>query len=343
VALRAAQLEARVLDSLVTGIAAVNGSVEEGREGPDGRLMVRFDRFGLQSLRLRGRPAYLRGRGLVLNVTSRSSVDLTVPIRDLRAIVDLPSAEVPDLRVFNAYLPPGAGISILSGRGSARLHWDLDGSTRSGRGEARLLSEGARMRFQDLEIGGRFALHMPLVSHDLESRRFELGGTELSLAGISYGSAGNAGNGGNGETPAAPADWWARIELAQGNVVWDEPLQLRGSGTMAMKNADPLVLLFAPRRQFLRWFQHALGVENIMAQGSFALAGDAFEVPALQATGGPLEMHARMRFSQNRRRADLLLEYGGLVTGIELRDGQRSFKLRGARQWYEGGGAVRGE
>lgn len=342
VALRAAQIEARVLDSLVTGVAAVNGSVEAGREGPDGRLVVRFDRFGLQSLRLRGRPAYLRGRGLVLNVTSRSSVDLTAPIGDLRAVVDMPSAEVPDLRVFNPYLPPGAGLAVLSGRGRASLHWDLDGAARSGRGEARLLSDGARMRFQDLEIGGRFALHMPLVSRDLESRRFELGGTELSLAGISYGSTGSMGNG-QGETQAAPADWWARIELAQGSVVWDEPLQLRGSGTMAMKNADPLVLLLAPRRQFLRWFQRALGVENIVGRGSFVLAGDAFEVPALQAAGGPLGLRARMRFSQSRRRADLLLEYGGLVAGIELRDGQRSFKLLGAREWYEGGGTAPGK
>ncbi|HYG62464.1 MAG TPA: hypothetical protein VEL74_07770, partial [Thermoanaerobaculia bacterium] len=321
-------------DSLATGTAAVNGSVEAGREGPDGRLQVRFDRFNLQSLRLRGRPAYVRGRGLRLDVTSRSSVDLTAPVADIRASIDLPSGEVPDLRVFNPYLPADAGIAVLGGRGRVKLHWDLDGATKAGQGRAELSSQAARLRFQGLDIDGSFALRMPMTTKDLESRRFELGGTELSLARISYYNTANGNGNGNGEGK----DWWARLDLPQASATWEEPLRLRGTGTIAMKNADPLLLLFAPRRQFLRWFQGALGVENVVAKGSFRLEGDALEIPALQASGGALDLQTRMLFSKSRRVGDLLIEYGRLATGIELRDGQRTFKLRKPREWYEESG-----
>jgi hypothetical protein len=42
-----------------------------------------------------------------------------------------------------------------------------------------------------------------------------------------------------------------------------------------------------------------------------------------------------MIFSKTQRMGDLYLRYGRLAAGIELRDGQRNFKLRRPLEWYE--------
>jgi hypothetical protein len=43
-----------------------------------------------------------------------------------------------------------------------------------------------------------------------------------------------------------------------------------------------------------------------------------------------------MIFAKTQRTGDLYLRYGHLAAGIELRDGQRSFRLRRPLDWYEG-------
>ena len=136
--------------------------------------------------------------------------------------------------------------------------------------------------------------------------------------------------------PAEAAPWWARAEIESGSIVWGAPLSLQGQGKAEMKNAGPLLTLFAQRSRFLRWFDDVLNVENVTARGTLRMGDGNVQIESLQATGGPLEVRSRMIFSKDRRLGDLYLRYGRLAAGIELRDGQRKLKLRRPLDWYEG-------
>src|SRR5688572_31644821 len=48
---------------------------------------------------------YLRGCGLQITAIAPAAVDLTNPVQDFDATIDLPDAELPDLRVYDALLP----------------------------------------------------------------------------------------------------------------------------------------------------------------------------------------------------------------------------------------------
>jgi hypothetical protein len=211
-----------------------------------------------------------------------------------------------------------------------RLHLAASTADRKAKGSAVLSSAAAKIQFQNLELLGSLTLRAPLVSPDLASRRFDLKGLRLELAGISYRDIA-------AEAPADPGGWWARAQLDSGTLVWGSPLSLRGRGRIDMKNSGPLLTLFAQRSRVFKWFDDALNVENVTAVGVVRLGNGAVQIESLQATGGPLELRTRMVFSKTRKLGDLYLRYGRLAAGIELRDGERNLRLRHALEWYESG------
>jgi len=324
----ASPVRVTIFDSLATGTGNVGAAVEPSKTGVRTSLRVRFQQFGLADLSQKGRPAYLRGRGLQISAVAPGALDLTAPAPDFDASLDLPDAEVPDLAVYNALIPEETGLSILSSPGRVRMRLQASTATHQAQGSATLTSDAARIQFQNLELGGRLKLYAPLVSPDLVGRRFNLKGLRLEMDGASYHDV-------QGEAPAEASPWWMRAELDAGSLVWGAPLSLRGQGRIDMKSSGPLLLLFAQRSRFLRWFDDALNVENVTARGVLRLGNGEVEVESLQATGGPMEVRTRMIFSKVRRRGDLYVRYGRLAAGIELRDGQRSFKLRKALEWFE--------
>jgi hypothetical protein len=329
IAVEASPVQATVFDSRATGRGTVTVAVAQEGTAAQTALRVRFNRFVFEDLRQKGWPDYLRGQGLQLSAVIPSALDLTGPVPDFDATLDLPDAEVPNLTVYDALLPREGGLWIVSGRGRARLHLEASTATNRTRGTALLTSDAARVRFQNLELAGRLALRAPLTSPDLANRGFDLKGTRLELTDVSYRNV-------ESKDEAEVPGWWARAELSGGSIVWGSPLSLRGEGKMDMKSSGPLLALFSERSRFLRWFDDALNVENLTARGAVRLGNGAVEVESLQANGGPLEIRTRMDFSKTRRWGDLFVRYGRLAAGIELRDGQRSIKLVHPLDWYEG-------
>ena len=76
------------------------------------------------------------------------------------------------------------------------------------------------------------------------------------------------------------------------------------------------------------------------ARGRLSIAGGEVAVESFQAKGGKLEILSRMRFSKTRKVGDLLVRYGLLTAGVELRDGKRDLKLIRAREWFERGASA---
>ena len=319
---REARVAAGFLDSVATGEAAVDGEVAAGRAS----LSVRFDRFAIAAA-AGDRRAYARGGGLRLDLAS-TDLDLATPVTDLKASVDLPDGEVPDLTAYNAYLPAGTGVAILSGAGRLRLHLGLDAATQSGDGQVLLTSDALRVELQDVEIAGHLVLRAQLASHDLKGRRFQIAGTRLDLDRVTYHELTAAAS------PVTPG-WWAHLELTDGTMRWGRPLDLISEARLEMKNPGLLLSLFARQKSSLRWFGHLLGVEGIRAQGTVRLGDGAIEIEPLRVTGGRVDLRSRLRFTREHRQGDLYVRYGRLATGIALRDGRRELKLIRPEEWFD--------
>jgi hypothetical protein len=322
---RVTRLRAMLLDSLASGDGRLAVTVD-----PQGRTAMRvdLDRFGLADLRQPGRPDYIRGRNLRMTATSTAPLDLAVPMPDFDASLALDDAVVPDLKVFDALLPAGAGFYLLSGSGRVGLRLALSTATRTTRGTASLASDSATVAFQDLEIQGRVMLQAPFSSPDLAGRHFDLDGARLTLDDISYRQAGD-------KAPSASPGWWARARLSDAAVEWGQPLSLRADGQVEMRDSGPLIALFAQRSKAVKWFDNVLSVEGVTARGILRIEKGVVAIDSFQATGGKLEVRSRMSFSKQSKKGDLLVRYGHLSAGIEMLDGKRDFKLIRPREWFE--------
>jgi translocation and assembly module TamB len=322
------RLRARILDSEADGAATLRAEVHPG-PAPELRLGVAFSRFVLQPAGVPATP-WVRGSGLKLGFASRD-LDLGAPVQDLRGTVELADGEVPDLAVYNAYLPPEAGLAVISGRGRLGLRLRLDAG--SGDGDLTLTSDDLQARFLDLHLGGRLRLAAHLAEADLERRRFALGGTRLDLTDIAYAE--------EGQSPRVEdAGWWARVQIPRGTLVWSKPLAIQGRIEARLRDAGLLLSLFAQRSRFLDWFDSLIHVDDVQVRGDLQMGNGVVQVDPFRATGDNLDLRSRLRLAAGSRQGDLYVRYKKLKVGIALRDGERAFKLRRPEEWFESRGRV---
>lgn len=318
------EVRAGYLDHQASGSARITGRIDKGPKGDVARILVAFDEFGISA---DGGEVLVTGRGLTLSAVS-PDVDLTQPVRSLNAEVRLEEGDVLDLSDYNRYLPDGLGIGIVSGRGKVGFRLQLDPIARTGRGEVKLQAQNVTAQMPELELDGDLAVQAKLDSSDLLARRFDLSGSRLSLTGMTVRGEGE-------DIPLIAPGWWARLELDRANGVWERPLTLSGSARLTMRDPGLLVVLFAERKKTLGWLAGLLDVRNVTAQGEIRLADGELSIDPLHATSGKLDLRSRLLFGSGRRRGDLLVRWGRLAAGIELRDGERDWKLRRPEEWFE--------
>lgn len=310
------------LDFRAQGDGRLEGRVAAGDDGPEAIIETRLSRF-----ELRGRDAptpHARGADLTFRISS-PTVDLTELEPTFSMALDLPPSEVTDLTFYNSYLPPGAGIEVLEGTATLAGHLEL--STENGRGTGRVEFQGEqiRARFWDLDLTGDVTLTTHLANADVESRRFDLSGSRMALDRVSIGD----------EEDAKGKSWWARFELTEGNMRWANPLEMDVQCTAQVRDSRPIIALVAQKKPLLRWMKPILAVQDLDLAMGVQSDGTTLIVDDLLLTGKGLEVRADLNVVDKIPQGFVFLDRGPLSAGLELADGERDWKLRRPRRWYE--------
>ncbi|MEM7051327.1 MAG: hypothetical protein AAF604_16775 [Acidobacteriota bacterium] len=316
-------IEADFLDYRARGRATVRGVVEEAYGGARADVFVKLDDFSLAALATPDQP-YIEGKGFHLTATSEA-LDLRRPFGDLEAVVDIPESDVPDLRVYNAYLPARSQVEILSGAGRLRGFFELSARDDSGLGRIDLTSDAMRVRFLDHTLGGGLYLKARLESEDLRRRRFDLDRSRLELRDVTLDDA----------AEGAGADWWVRLELLDGELSWNKPLTLESDARLAMKDTGFLLTLFADKKRFLHWFDRVLDIEDVTGEGRVELGDRSLEIDPMNFAAKHLDLRTRLRFDEGGKLGYLYVKLRGLSAGLELDDKERDFRLLRPKRWYE--------
>ena len=162
------QIEASYLGYRATGTGSIHGGVrapEANGAAAQVEVLALLDRFELG----RGEQPYIRGSGFRLELTSPET-DLLAERPPIRAVVELPDSELPDLRCYNTYLPADAGFSILGGSGRIRGRMELATGGAGGRGEMALSSDNSRLQVGAMQMAGRLEFDSQVHSEDLLSQ-----------------------------------------------------------------------------------------------------------------------------------------------------------------------------
>jgi hypothetical protein len=328
--LDAEALRVALLDYRAEGRGTVSGALLGSGDPDTGALTVLLDRYAVRRETGPGvSEPYLFGEGLRFDLTV-AGPELAPPGRepatpaapeDVRAVLELPTATVPDWTVYNAYLPPAAGFRVARGGGTVRGRFELDGAGR-GTGEIHLASSDLRGRFDDLALSGALAVDTALPEIDLPAGRFALGGSRVRLDGVRVSGS------------DSPGGWWARVRVPAGTLrPAGEPL-LTARVSARMRDTGPLVALFARDKPVVGWFDDLLTVEGIEATGRVRLGASGVRLQGVEARGDGLRVLADLTLRAGSKRGFLYARRGRLGLAAELTGEGVDWRLRRPLDWY---------
>lgn len=323
--LRVLDVDARadVLGNRFSGRARADAAIEPGDDGlPLSRVALVMERFAAAPAGTPARP-YVTGNDLRVDLESDARLD---HMRNtLQARIRFSDARVPDLTVFNPYLP---NDRLRFAGGSGRLAGDLrvDGDGDVGEGSLRVDAPKARLAVADLELRGDVLLDGRLRRGNLQRGHFELGGSRLRLRNVAFRERGGA----------ARSGWWATLDLDDGRVAWSQPSSMGGRLRARMRDVGFLLAMFADRADYPAWTARVVDAGEARVDGRWQWRGNALVLDRVRATNDRFQVDARMRLQGDVRRGDLYAKWGVLGVGLELQPTGRKLHLRNARAWYDG-------
>jgi len=266
--------------------------------------------------------AYVEGRDLRVEASAEGALG---ELRDrFKASIRFADARVPDLRVYNRYLPPSR-VSIAGGSGLLSGDLAFDGSDEVGSGVLQVKGRQARLDIAALQLEGDIDVTTRLNRGDLRRKDFSIDDSTLVLRNVRVTEAG-------GEVVS---DWWVETRFPHARLEWGKPLRVDGRTTLRMKDLSVLLALFAQKKELPHWVQKLLDEGEADAEGRVRWDGQRLVLDDLKARNDRFDLDARLQLQQKHLSGDLFARWGVLSLGVDLDGGKKDFHLVRARKWYD--------
>jgi hypothetical protein len=288
--------------------------VEAKPERPEASVSVELTQ--LEARRAAVEAPLLRAPRIVVRGRS-ASLDLVSPFGDGTATLEVPSAELPDLRSLDAYLGDDAP-SLRSGR--ARLRGELSASlpARSARGTLALVTDGLVVRMGSAEARATGYANVVLAALDVTARRADLSGSRFEARDVMLSDAKTA------------KGWWSRVALDDAHLSLAAPVRLKARFTLQAKDGRPVLKGAMPS-----WLADLVGLDQLEGGGSLTVDASVVQIAGLRVRGGGWDIRGELDKHGPRSHAIGLARSADVTVGFELSDGATSLKLLGAEDWYQ--------
>ncbi|BDU16230.1 hypothetical protein [Lysobacter auxotrophicus] len=327
------QAVAHVMGNRIAGRARADGRLDTG---PDDEVLPRLElvmeRFDIAADDAAARP-FVQGQNLRLLLESVSGVErqaLRQPGamkqvgQAMRAHLTFADAKVPDLRAYNRYLP-NDHLRFDGGSGTLSGDLTLDGAGAIGQGTLGIDARAARMHLAGIALRTDVDIDTKLRRADLKRHTFNIDGTRMALANVSFTEPGGESRGG----------WWTRIDLQRARMDWDRPVSIDGRARIAMKDVGFLLALFSRQKDYPKWMFKLVDSGPAQANGNVRLAGQTLLLDNVDASNARYDVKARLRLHGKQRAGSLYAKWGVLSCAVAVDNGQRDFHLIRAREWYD--------
>lgn len=299
---------------------AVIGTDADGN--PQSRLDVVMASFSAAPSGHPGRP-WFTGEQLRLETVSDARFERMQ--QTMQARVRFERARIPELAVFNPYLPNDT-LRFAGGSGVLSGDLRLDGEGEVGRGTLRVDGRQVRLAVAGIDLRGDVTVDGRLRRGNLQKGEFELDDTTVSVRNVAFTEPGGAVHSG----------WWATLTIDSGRAEWKRPSSASGQVQARMRDVGFLLAMFADRTDFPSWTGKVIDAGEARLRGKWLWKGNRLVLDQARAENDRFTVDARLSLEEQRKRGDLYLQWGVLGVGVELHDGGRRFHLRKAREWYDG-------
>jgi hypothetical protein len=313
----------------IHGDARVTGRVGDGDSGPQSRLSVQYGAFAIAE---DGGPPLVTGTGFLIDAVS-PDVRLDEPFTSFAVVIDLPESHVPDVALFDGYLPRGVGFSLLGGTGSVHGKLNAEVPAQVGHGDLWLDMDGVRGHFGDLSMTSDLGLHAHLEEGQLIERRYDFTGSRLDVRRLHL----HDGD----RLLVGDRPWTGRVDVRKGIARVGAPTWLDADFAMRCTDTLPFVVVFARKNPLPPWLRNLIAVRDVSGTASLAIGDELVRVEDLSIEGRQFEVLLGWRRHGRADRASLFARYGLLSLAVGIDGDSHEIRLLNARKWY--GDRIAGE
>lgn len=319
---RKVEASADVLGNRFRGSADADALIDTDADGQSrSRLNLSMRSFSVAPLGTPTKP-YVTGNDLRLDVVSDARLQQMPETAQAR--VRFKQARIPDLALFNPYLPNDK-LRFAGGSGQLTGDLNIDADGDVGQGTLRVDARNARLTAAGIGLAGDVMIDGRLRRGNLQRGNFELGGSRVEVRNVAFDDR----SGGSG------AGWWAKLEMHNGHVAWRRPSTAGGELRAQMKNVGFLLDMFAQRAEYPGWIGKLIDAGETRVQGRWDWRDKGLVLDRVHAANDRFTLDARLRLHDNARRGDLYASWGVLSVGVELDGSQRKLHLLQSRKWYD--------
>ena len=314
-------LTVQVLDYVAKGDGRIDVSVQRGGVAPDMTLDAVLEGG---NLRRRGEEeSVVEAVSLALAATAQGvklGGDPTVTTVDL----EIPSARVTDMSVYNQYFPEKLPLRLTGGE--AALTADIHLEQASAGGYVRLDTEGLQSRLDEQQIAAELEVDINLAGGVPADMAFDISGSSVRLDEVRI-----QGDAKSFDQPG----WAAQFDLSEGKVVWKKPVMLQAKAAVSMRDSRPVVAVLANQRGKHGWIEKLLTVEDIQGKAELSVSAGKATIPYALVGSDKIDVGAKGMFDDTSREGIFFARFRKLDGILKVRDEERNFDIFGAREKFD--------
>lgn len=235
--------------------------------------------------------------------------------------VDVPRADLLDLRRLNGWLPASSVIRVERGTGRAKVRADVELGSGAMRGDAEVVAHGIRARVGTSKFSGDFSGKVRAQRAGGAAGSTDFSGSRLALSRVS--------------TAASPeAAWWGAVTLKRATLRTSDGARFDASVHLTAKDATPATVVVAQNSGVPAWAANIFRMPALTADAQVTIRPSSVELRSLVAHGGGKSLRAEYAKRDGREDGAVLLDLGWIDLGYDLADGATGFVLLGPHSWF---------
>lgn len=246
------------------------------------------------------------------------------PVDELELHLQIPSAQVTDMSVFNHYFPDKSPMQLLSGK--ADLTADINLGKEIAGGFVKLNTQDLKGSLDDQQISADLAVDIKLADGVPKDLDFDISGSTILLDQVKVAGA---------QTSFDQSDWNIRFDLKKGRAIWKKPIQVQMEADVQMKDTRPIVAMLANHREKHGWLEKLLTIEDIQGEAVMNMEQKQIVIPYAFISSDKVDVGAKGVITETTRDGMFYARFKKLKGLLKIKDGKRNFDILNAKKKFD--------
>ncbi len=315
------QLNVDILDYVATGGGHLKLAIEKGGESPDISVDIKMTDASLKSIG--DEQNFIENTDISLQMTARD-MSYEGPGKDVDLHLQIPSAQVKDMSVYNSYLPPDSPLQIVDGQ--AELSADISLKPESAAGFVKLVSSGMHAEVDDQELEADMSIDVNLVGGIPQNMDFDISGSTIAIHKVKV----------IGDEKAFDDDKWGiKLGLKKARAVWKKPVKLDIEADFEMTDSRPFVAMMANKKGKEGWLGKAMTIDDVKGQINMRMENQTIVIPYAFADSEKIDVGAKGIITADLHDGVLYARFRKLHGLLKIHNGKRNFDILKARKKFD--------